>query len=187
VATDLMVSELRRAGYWSGVVDAVPDTPLPYGVSEVNAQCVLYSYEDKSATPLPYRGFRLNGQSIEWMRSSVATDNCVNGPWVAMTDKTVTVTSLAFSDNSSCINFSKNDSNCNPCTANYVPWGIDDYLSNLRVIDISIVAQSSANANASVVSARDTALVRNEEYGVASTVGPPANTQCGLMRPLLTV
>ena len=188
----LMISELRRAGFWVDVKTAVANVAaVPYGIHEVNASCILYSYQDTTVAAQHYRGFRLTGQVIEWMRSTSANDGCLtntNGLWVPLTEAAETnVTALNFVDNSVCLNVTMYpETNCNPCTVNYVAWALGDKLVNTRQINLTISARpaGAADANMPVSNFQDAVLVRNEEVGYAQIAGPATNTNCGLKIPM---
>ncbi|MEK6748692.1 MAG: prepilin-type N-terminal cleavage/methylation domain-containing protein [Pseudomonadota bacterium] len=195
-ASNLIVSELRRAGYWLGAQTVAVGTAIPYGVYQVNATCVLYSYDDV-LTALPYRGFRLEGGAIKWMRSATLNLNECTAPtlasWTEITETaSVNVTALAFADKSACVNITTfataPNASCNPCDVAYVAWSLGDTLFNTRQVGIAITASpAGSSASPLVFKLQDSVLVRNEEHGSATAAGPAANTGCGAMISLLTV
>ncbi len=96
----VMVNDIRRAGYSGGVFDYADNEDL----NIVNSSCVLYGYDlDQNGSLDNYEkfGFRLTGSEIE-MRTTCnagatcATD-CTTGTWAPLTDDArITVTGLAF-------------------------------------------------------------------------------------------
>ncbi len=103
----VMVNEIRRAGYSGGVFD-YPDNE---DINIVSNSCVLYSYDadnDGSLETTEKFGFQLVGSVIQ-MRTNCTTGACATscgaGTWVPLTDASVvSITGLTFdSFNSKCI------------------------------------------------------------------------------------
>ncbi len=115
-AMNIMVSEIRRAGYWTNAQnDVLPPTSSnsnPFMTSSTNislpsSSCILFTYDSNSNGSLPALGsgtdderygFRLSGNAIQ-VRPSGAQFNCtaINTNWENMTDPTlVTITALTF-------------------------------------------------------------------------------------------
>lgn len=119
----LMVSDIRRAGYWANassnlptanIFNAVDNTALEvFDSMASNTQvgvngsgsCIVYAYdadEDGAVDAVELPGFRLNGGAVQ-MRTSGNTadpDTCAGAgdTWVTLTDTTlVNVTALTFS------------------------------------------------------------------------------------------
>ena len=117
----VMVSDIRRAGYWQGsITGAGAAAPLPHPYSHsalqaylsvlVNGTCIMYAYDsDADGANLPEGGevfgFRLNGDVVQMLDPTDAatialntTTNCGAGGWAAMTSNdTVVIDSLTFS------------------------------------------------------------------------------------------
>jgi type IV pilus assembly protein PilW len=115
IAMDMMVRDIRRAGYWSGTnVASNPHATalsgsLPIGIFDFGAgtdNCVLVSYdedEDAVTTSEEFFGFRLNGTELESLATTsaaVSNPNCAsvfNNNWQDLLDtNTVQVNGLTF-------------------------------------------------------------------------------------------
>lgn len=84
---DIMVNELRRAGY---SYDAAT-TPLFTNIYVQNSpySCILYSYDANDNGTLDqqeYYGFRQRGNNIETRTSGSASGDCNNGTWMTLND-----------------------------------------------------------------------------------------------------
>lgn len=120
---DIMIEELRRAGYWNTATVASPTTN-PFGtIFTGTAGCVLYSYDsnnDGVVQPAERLGFKRDGTAI-WMRSSGADmANCSNADdtWERVTDETlVSVQALTFTPSSKCVNSSTKAVSNTTCAA----------------------------------------------------------------------
>jgi len=143
---DIMVGEIRRAGYVSGatsstnpfVTQALSDLVTPT-VTPADS-CVLYSYDvdglgtSLSATSL--KGFKLNGTKILMRESasavsSAASASCADGTWNELTSDRVNITSLTF------------DLTCESGTGSLCSnSGV-----NIRWLDISVSAQSGNDSD----------------------------------------
>jgi type IV pilus assembly protein PilW len=115
IAMDMMVRDIRRAGYWSGTnVASNPHATalsgsLPIGIFDFGVgtdNCVIVSYDediDGSTAAEEFFGFRLNGNDLESLNSTsaaVANPTCAsafsNG-WNDLLDSnTVRVNTLSF-------------------------------------------------------------------------------------------
>ena len=94
IAMDMMVRDIRRAGYWSGTdVASNPHATalsgsLPIGVFDFGAgtdNCVIVSYDsdaDGATAAEEFFGFRLNGNDLEALNS---TSSAVSNPTCAST------------------------------------------------------------------------------------------------------
>ncbi|MDH5232059.1 MAG: hypothetical protein OEY38_18500 [Gammaproteobacteria bacterium] len=183
---DVMTREIRRAGYYT---TAGPDTSNPHGINQINdagsisgnGDCILYSYD--AINGQNNRGFRLRNGAIEWSQDDTS---CTGGNnWQALTEPSVvTVTSLVFSDNSTCTNLTANN-DCNPCNVPPKPntfqlWATGDQILHVRQIDIVMVGQLTNDANFNL-NLQDSIRVRNNDLGVATDTTP---AQCGQRLPL---
>ena len=189
-SADLIASELHRTGYWSGITTAALGTPLPYGLVDVTASCILYSYDD-TATALSYRGFRLKSGAIEWLRHAAADADfscaSTSADWQPITDaKMVSITALSFADKSQCINATPaTPTDCNTCSPTYTPWALGNTLVNTRQVSFIVSGKSAMGTGSAVFTMEDSIVTRNEEYGSAAAAGPAAGTGCGQMIALL--
>ena len=103
----VLVNEIRRAGYSGGVFDYLDNEDI----NIVSNSCILYAYDadkDGSLETTEKFGFKLVGSEIQ-MRTDCAAGacatSCAAGTWVALTDNSVvSINSLSFdSVNSKCI------------------------------------------------------------------------------------
>lgn len=129
IAMDLMISEIRRAGYWNGDISGAPATN-PFQNIVLGTNCVLYSYDARNAAGANIPdgqiqdseryGFKLSNGSI-WMKTSgnaASASDCTNGSWESLTDSTlVSVTQLNFLLTAKCVNASTGTVTDASCTA----------------------------------------------------------------------
>ncbi|MBE0469476.1 MAG: prepilin-type N-terminal cleavage/methylation domain-containing protein [Methyloprofundus sp.] len=114
----LMVNDIRRAGYWGGAVTGSDAQTNPFTIGAANIQipvdsCILYTYDANGdgvvgTEHTEYYGFKLQDGRIQ-IRSSKAAEtktDCTGTGWETITDENkVNITSLTFSDNNSkCFN-----------------------------------------------------------------------------------
>ena len=180
---DIMTREIRRSGYWANASTAVAGNVNPHGVEQVTATCILYRY-DNDANVNEQRGFRLNGNTIEWQRSN--NNNCNGGQWTAITESSVvSITALTFTEDantSTCTNVTT-DNDCNPCTAATAVWAVNDILLYSRRVDITLTA-TLTNDPAVSLTLQESVQVRNPETGRATAAGPGDTSLCGSKLPL---
>lgn len=179
---ELMVADIRRAGYWSGLTpDTVAANPftaaaVDIALGEAGGQpansCILYAYDigvdgvvdDGSAGTTNDRfGFRLRNGVVEMRAGGAGDFNCDDGQWEALTQaNSVQVTALAFdADGSLCIN------------AGYSPGVLcdsvtpvsEDVLVTVREVNIRLEAENptTPNIRASLV---NTVRVKNDKIEV---------------------
>jgi prepilin peptidase dependent protein B len=124
-AMDLMVNDIRRAGYWRNArpynpdvdddlvfnpfmnrieIPSGPDQPADYlGIRDIhihNGSCILFSYDTTFSTDPSVFGYRLNGAAIEMLIGSDDTsdpDSCSTLGWQPITSPAITVSNLDFS------------------------------------------------------------------------------------------
>lgn len=125
---DIMVADIRRAGYWGTAVIATPNpftnrtAGLPAPLDKVtdlylSGSCILYSYDatysggtaGTADTAIDFFGFRLNGGAVESITAASNLGNtsttCANiNNWQDLTDSNVI--------NVSALTFSETDSQC---------------------------------------------------------------------------
>lgn len=116
VVMDIMVNEVRRAGYWNSEAAGAPSTN-PFSVVYINGNCLLYSYDADNAAGTNVSdgiqqdgeryGYKLQSAAI-WMKkngdAASATD-CSQGSWERVTDPSVlSVSQLDFSLVAKCVN-----------------------------------------------------------------------------------
>ncbi|MGR9046249.1 MAG: PilW family protein [Gammaproteobacteria bacterium] len=105
-ALQLMLNDIRRAGYWGGAITGADSKTNPFTATATNIQihggnCILYSYDADGSginTPLDltddvdaneYYGFKLEGTNLRMRRSGATTAaaGCTNSApndWVTM-------------------------------------------------------------------------------------------------------
>ena len=131
----IMVSDLRRAGYWNGAAAGninnpftVRDAATPANDTDItilnNGTCVLYTYDatyqgtndagsaDATGDPgTDYFGFRLNGSDIQMRSGGANTSDCTDGNWQTLNDdNTISIDTLTFStEGSQCLNPADDD------------------------------------------------------------------------------
>jgi prepilin peptidase dependent protein B len=132
----LMVNEVRRAGYTSDI-SITPTPAMDYAADSANS-CFLYSHGDKDGNVVK-RGFNLTG-SVLMMREDPTLCNFTGGD--AVTDvNSMTVTNFGIDDSrSKCVYVS--DSSENTCTT-AVASGLA-YIK-IREIEISLSAKSATD------------------------------------------
>ncbi|HKJ76931.1 MAG TPA: hypothetical protein VKA64_06980 [Gammaproteobacteria bacterium] len=131
----IMVSDLRRAGYWDGATGGtlnnpftIRDTATPANDTDVtihnNGTCILYTYDatyqgtnnagsaDATGDPgTDYFGFRLSGSDIQMRSGGTNTSDCTDGNWETLNDdNTISIDTLTFStEGSQCLNPADDD------------------------------------------------------------------------------
>ena len=105
-AMQIMINDIRRAGFWGGAVAGSNANNNPFTASTTKVQifnhtdangvthpsgCILYSYDanaNGTVDNTEFYGFRLDRNAI-WMRmTGTTTANCNDGNWAAITDDT---------------------------------------------------------------------------------------------------
>lgn len=110
-AMDLMVAEIRRAGYSLNTanISANPFTQSTTDLANPAADCILFSYDtnaDGSATSPEFLGFKKKDSEVA-MRygGATTTTDCAVGSWEGITDSnSVIVDTLSFSISYQCQN-----------------------------------------------------------------------------------
>jgi len=104
----LMISDIKRSGYWGGAVVGVDSRNNPFTAAATNinipiSTCILYSYDadgDGAVDDNEHYGFRLIDNTLK-MRKTGATTNsadCSDGAWDEFIDgNQLTITALNFS------------------------------------------------------------------------------------------
>ena len=162
----LMVSDIRRAGYWSNAssniatdtntnpfMSTASGTDISTGASNT---CILFTYDHNSNGTLPAvstsydderYGYRLSGNTVQ-TRPWGATFNCsaAASAWESVTDPTISITALTFTVSTQSIT-------TGPATAGLI----------MRSVDISLTGQL---ANDSTVTKTITqhVRVRNDKF-----------------------
>lgn len=118
----LMINDIRRAGYWGGAIAGSDAEDNPFTAAATNIQimdftdadgvahasgCILYTYDGGSGgndgngivDGNEYYGFRLDRNAV-WMRmTGTTTADCTDGNWERITDESqLSATALTFSD-----------------------------------------------------------------------------------------
>lgn len=164
--TQVMVNEIRRAGYSGGHFNFADNEDL----NIVSNNCVLYAYNANDNPPASpnfvpdaaeRRGFRLNAGAVE-MRTMcpdalgpLCATSCADstGTWVPLTDNTITtITNLNFhSSKSKCISITKVPVAGN--TNNY--WVTDETDVSLTVTQFPCMATSGTGLTTHVLNNAD--------------------------------
>lgn len=131
----IMISDIRRAGYWQGATAGDLDNPFTVRDAGTPANdtdltilnggtCILYSYDatyqssndagavDATGDPgTDYFGFRLNGSDIQMRAGGTNTSDCTDGNWETLNDdNTISIDTLTFStEGSQCLNPADDD------------------------------------------------------------------------------
>ncbi|NIC41501.1 prepilin-type N-terminal cleavage/methylation domain-containing protein [Aquabacterium sp. A08] len=171
VVTDIMVNDLRRAGYWnSSAPGANLAQPNPFrNIFLVNNNCVLYAYDNRNAAndAVPdgqvqnaeRMGFKILNNAI-WMKTAgdlASATDCTQGDWTRVTNPDlVTVNNLNLALNARCITLDTNPIGelATPCA------GVAGRTVEVRRIDIGVAATLIAD-NASQKQVIGSARVRN--------------------------
>lgn len=108
----LMVNDIRRAGYWGGTVAGSDARTNPFTNGTANIQipsssCILYTYDYDGDGDLngntvvetsEYFGFKLENNAIKVRSSKIADNDCVGDGWESIVDTNkVKITRLEFS------------------------------------------------------------------------------------------
>lgn len=158
-ATDLMTSELRRAGYWNNLASGAPANN-PFDMISISNGCVLFAYDhmNTAGSPIPdgqiqsgeRTGFRRNGNALQVRTSGNTLTDCsdTNDSWVNLTDTSVVaVTGLTFTQDTRCLNPVSNPSAVanTPCASAFSSAGSGTELVELREIVITMTATADSN------------------------------------------
>jgi len=165
-AMQLMVNDIRRAGYWGGAIAGSVASENPFGDTQIgkktgegDSSCILYNYDGDSSGSNTlddqgddldlneFYGFRHNGTGID-IRSSVAdaaNSGCDQGTWESIVDTNkVIVSELTFDDTSSqCLNVTTSTvyavAGACPAVATAGFSVAGDQLVEVRQIDITLI------------------------------------------------
>lgn len=172
-AMDLMVSDIRRAGYWaapgnqyrnsSGYI-ANPFTQGSNNVASGNRSgepansCITFAYDaskdgtvQTGGSPLERFGFRRRDNMIEMRQSGGDPFNCDNGTWHDMLDDA----EIEISDLTFAINVSPNSD----------PFG-ELSAADMRIRTVAITISGRLKSDASVSrTLRETVRIRNDKFG----------------------
>lgn len=177
----LMINDIRRAGYWGGAVagsNAENNTftaattksqimDFNDGVNHVNG-CILYTYDgdngDGAVDNTEYYGFKIDRSAV-WMRmTGTTTANCNDGNWERITDESqLNITALTFSDAASqCQNTTTDTVYAMPCDAAVAAGNIlaTQQAVETRQIDITLTGTVLADGNVQKT-LKETVKVRN--------------------------
>lgn len=160
---NLMINEIRRAGYWgNATVNANSlENPFTSGKADINIPntgCILYSYDGGTSTNESngnienneYFGFKLGNNNAIMMRLSItdpaASDSCDHGRWESFTNENeITITNLSFTSSilldDRCLNFTANPTRtCSSAITN-------DDLAEKRIIDVSMTGRLASDSS----------------------------------------
>lgn len=167
---NLMVNDIRRAGYWGWANTERPAFNNPFisnnaDIKIIGNSCILYSYdanENGSIENNEYYGFRLQNGAImlRFSRNDPSTaDGCNNSGdrWESFTDPDLNITNLVFTPQVTCINTTDNARTCaNPNSG--------DRLIEKRVIQIRMESSLSSDPSISHTLVSNVELRNNRLY-----------------------
>ncbi len=158
---DLMVADLRRAGYWNSEASGAPATNPFSTINTATAGCILYSYDADGSGAISDNerfGFKRTGNAI-WSRTSgTSLTDCSDGTWGVLTDEVVVnVSTLTFVAENRCVNGRTKVENADCAALTTAPG---DNLSERRSIRITLRANpvgdtASTKALAAVTQVRN--------------------------------
>lgn len=160
-AIEIMVSDIRRAGYWAAAAPGNLDNTFTRAGTNLNidgspadtsGSCILYTYDATyrggtagTVDSTDYFGFKKDGDVVKMLRSGSATTDCDSGTWESLTDSnTIIIDTLTFDTNGTkCLNTTTNaqwDSICldasSPAPSGYAAPNTGDILVETRQIRI---------------------------------------------------
>lgn len=149
---DIMVADLRRAGYWNSEAAGAPASNPFAVINTATAGCVLYGY-DRDADGQPgnseYFGFKLANGAV-WMRSSgTSFVDCNDGTWERVSDEDgITITALSFTQTAKCVNGTTGASTASGgCAALSPAPSAGDAVAESRHIQILLQGQVAQDAS----------------------------------------
>lgn len=167
---DVMVRDIRRAGYWANAdgVTANPFQPANAAVDvNIDNDCIVYSYDnddDGVLDPEEAYGFRLNGGAVEIRQNGNDCDP--SNAWPDVSDaNVVSIDALTFNilganDLTFCTNLTSGATSLNSDTC--VGAASGDVLSKMYVVDVTLTG--------SLLSDSDVNLTLDEKVVVRNTV-----------------
>lgn len=176
VTLDIMVNELRRAGYWNSEAVGAPATS-PFSSIYINGSCILYSYDMDNAAGTNISdglqqdnerfGYKLDSNAI-WMKKSgdaASATNCAAGSWERVTDQSlITVSQLSFTLVAKCVNPSAATTTVTDtaCSATTPTPTTGQRTVEIRRVDISAVANVIGDVSSKQLNA--VARLRNNSF-----------------------
>ncbi len=173
----VMMSDIRRSGYYAGVpgVDDMTNNPFQQGASDLAVDdiggvadaCITYTYDrdrDKAVgdgtggTTMEQYGFRLNSNAVQ-LRTGGNDFSCTGGTWLNVTSGIVEVTQLDFTVAETCLNVITEAVGC-PCTT-------DDPCQHIREVDITITGRLASDDQVQQT-ITETIRVRNDKFVAAA-------------------
>lgn len=160
-STDLMVSELRRAGFWNNQASGAPATN-PFDTITIGTGCVLFAYDhlndagalvpDGQIQSAERTGFRRNGNALQVRTSGNTLTDCndAGDTWVNLSDaNTLQVTALSFTAENRCLNPISTPASVQntACTGAFSAAPSGTELVELREIVITISASTDSNSD----------------------------------------
>ena len=162
---DVMVRDIRRAGYWRNA-DGIAPNPFSTLFVSNDEQCVTYRYDAIDVVPpaLPDPadnannfGFKFANNGIQYRTNSTTCDS--NANWNFISDvSAITITDLTLQLNTTCTNLSALVNT--DCQANAAVAG--ETVSLMYLLDISITGELTSDSSVSYT-LTDTVSIRNSE------------------------
>jgi type II secretory pathway component PulJ len=163
---DLMVADLRRAGYWNSEATGAPATNPFSTIDTATAGCILYSYDVDGSGQISDNerfGFKLSGNAILSRTTGTSLINCDDGTWDALTDNVVVnVSTLTFTAENKCVNGRTKEENADCEVLKTDPdTTVGDELSERRSVRIALEANPVGDT-ATTKALEAVAQVRND-------------------------
>lgn len=169
----VMMSDIRRSGYYAGVpgIDDMTNNPFQQGANDLTVDdvgaaadaCITYTYDrdrDKAVgdgtggTTMEQYGFRLNSNAVQ-LRTGGNAFSCTTGTWLNVTSGVTEVTGLSFTVAETCLNVITEAAGC-PCTT-------DDPCQHIREVDIRITGRLVSDDQVQQT-ITETVRVRNDKF-----------------------
>ena len=168
--SEVLVSDVRRAGYWGwdpvtgpGDVWSNPftagsnDLSVSAAAGEAANSCILYTYDldkDGLVDAAENYGFRLLSNTVQAYTSGAFS--CTGGTWTNLTSPELSVTTLTFGLNETCLDVTAEAVEACPCNTG-------DICQHVRNIDLTLAAELAAEPQVSE-SLNESIRVRNDKF-----------------------
>jgi len=175
---DVMVRDIRRAGYWRNAngIDTNIYTTNDYAIKIENSSCITYAYDNDQARNSDANrvqntdaaGFRLIDNTLKIRRRTALCDS--NRNWESISDNSsLNITKLEFSLNNICNNVSSPLQPINSrrgCLAEGGPGLLlapnpDDALSNMNVVTIVLSGELVSDSSVASIDLVENIAIRN--------------------------
>lgn len=160
-AMQVLVNDVRRAGYWGTTNDSIFDYDTP-SMTRASANCLLYAYDEDADSTLDsteYFGFRLSNGTVEMRTRGDSLTDCADSDnrWESLTDPDIiTVTAFTFTDSSQCVDSKSVDAACGDPSASPNPF------VKVRQLDITLTGVLAGDG-AVTKTLQESVRLRNDE------------------------